>query len=241
MAVPSNGSYAFPSGHTQNAAVLWSYLAGHYRKKALVIVTVVMIPLVGLSRIYRGAHWPVDVLGGMAIGAALVWLALTIYRFWDHRSLSPPLWGQVALGVAVPLALFAVYPKTSLQTGSALGMIVGAANSGITLVRDIVLSDVIDEDELRTGRRREGSYFGVNAFIERLVMVLIGGSSSLVLGLGGYDAELTTQPPSVALGIRLGMGLLPVVALAVFLAALKYYPLGKEQVVALRGRLEALH
>jgi GPH family glycoside/pentoside/hexuronide:cation symporter len=120
-------------------------------------------------------------------------------------------------------------------------MIVGAANSGITLVRDIVLSDVIDEDELRTGRRREGSYFGVNAFIERLVMVLIGGSSSLVLGLGGYDAELTTQPPSVALGIRLGMGLLPVVALAVFLAALKYYPLGKEQVVALRGRLEALH
>ena len=127
IAVPSNGSYAFPSGHTQNAAVLWSYLAGHYRKKALVVAAVVMIPLVGLSRIYRGAHWPVDVLGGMAIGAALVWLALTIYRFWDHRSLSPPLWGQLALGVAVPLALFAVYPKTSLQTGSALGMIVGFA------------------------------------------------------------------------------------------------------------------
>ena len=127
IAVPSDGSYAFPSGHTQNAAVLWSYLAGHYRKKALVVATVVMIPLVGLSRIYRGAHWPVDVLGGMAIGAALVWLALTIYRFWDHRSLLPPLWGQLALGVAVPLALFAVYPKTSLQMGSALGMIVGFA------------------------------------------------------------------------------------------------------------------
>lgn len=127
MAVPSNGSCAFPSGHTQNAAVLWSYLAGHYRKKALVMAAVVMIPLVGLSRIYRGAHWPVDVLGGMVIGAALVWLALTIYRFWDHRSLSLPLWGQLALGVVVPLALFAVYPKTSLQTGSALGMIVGFA------------------------------------------------------------------------------------------------------------------
>ena len=57
-------------------------------------------------------------------------------------------------------------------------LLVGAANSGITLVRysipprrerDIVLSDVIDEDELRTGQRREGSYFGVNAFVERLV------------------------------------------------------------------------
>ena len=81
----------------------------------------------------------------------------------------------------------------------------------------------------------------MNAFVERLVMVLIGGSSGLVLGLSGYNAELTTQPSSVALGIRLGMGLLPVVALAVFLAALRFYPLGKEQVVTLKGRLDVLH
>ena len=127
VVVPPDGSYAFPSGHTQNAAVLWSYLAGHYRKKPLVVAAVVVIPLVGLGRIYRGAHWPVDVLGGMAIGVALVWLALTVYRFWDRRSLSLPLWGQLALGVTVPLALFAVYPETSMQTGSALGMTIGFA------------------------------------------------------------------------------------------------------------------
>ena len=125
MAVPPDGSYAFPSGHTQNATVLWSYLAGHYRKKALVIAAAVMIPLVGLARIYRGAHWPVDVLGGMAIGIGLVWLALTLYRFWDRRSLSLPLWEQLALGVAVPLTLFAIYPKTSMQMGAALGMVTG--------------------------------------------------------------------------------------------------------------------
>lgn len=127
MAVPPDGSYAFPSGHTQNAAVLWSYLAGHYRRWPLIVAAVILIPLVGLSRIYRGAHWPVDVLGGMAIGIGLVWLALTIYRFWDRRSLSLPLWGQLALGVAVPLVLFAAYPKNSMQTGTALGMVTGFA------------------------------------------------------------------------------------------------------------------
>jgi len=163
-----------------------------------------------------------------------------------------PLWRKIALRIgskrtlALAVVLFVVFMLpvlfvANLPQAFVMMLFVGAANSGITLVRDIVLSDVIDEDELHTGRRREGSYFGVNAFIERLVMVLIGGSSGLVLGLSGYDAELATQPPSVALGIRLGMGLLPVVALAVFLAALKFYPLGKEQVVALRGRLEALH
>ncbi len=127
LATPPDGSYAFPSGHTQNAAVMWSYLAGHHRKKPLVIAAAVMIPLVGLSRIYRGAHWPVDVLGGMAIGLALVWLALNLYRFWDRRSLSLPLWGQLALSVTVPLILFAIYPKTSMQMGAALGMITGCA------------------------------------------------------------------------------------------------------------------
>ena len=127
MVVPPDGSYAFPSGHTQNAAVLWSYLAGHFRKKLLVVAAAIIVPLVGLGRIYRGAHWPADVLGGIAIGVALVWLALTIYHFWDQRSLSLPLWGQLALGIAVPLTLFAVYPKTSMMTGSALGMITGFA------------------------------------------------------------------------------------------------------------------
>jgi GPH family glycoside/pentoside/hexuronide:cation symporter len=148
--------------------------------------------------------------------------------------------------LALAVTLFVTFMLLVLVVGSlaqalVMMLFVGAANSGITLVRDIVLSDVIDEDELRTGRRREGSYFGVNAFIERLVMVLIGGSSSLVLGLSGYNAALATQPSSVALGIRLGMGLLPVAALVIFLAALKFYPLGKEQVTALRERLDTLH
>jgi GPH family glycoside/pentoside/hexuronide:cation symporter len=186
------------------------------------------------------------------IGAGEEQMSLIFMGMFITAILFYPLWRWIALRLgskrtlALAVTLFVTFMLLVLVVGNlgqafVMMLSVGAANSGITLVRDIVLSDVIDEDELRTGRRREGSYFGVNAFIERLVMVLIGVSSSLVLGLSGYNAELTTQPPSVALGIRLGMGLLPVVALAVFLAALRFYPLGKEQVVTLRGRLEALH
>ncbi|MDY7078794.1 MAG: MFS transporter [Chloroflexota bacterium] len=187
-----------------------------------------------------------------AIGAEEEQMSLIFAGMFVASMAFYPLWRKIALrlgskrtlGLAVTLFVVFMLPVlfvANLPQAFVMMIFVGAANSGITLVRDILLSDVIDEDELRTGRRREGSYFGVNAFIERLVMVLIGGSSSLVLGLSGYDAELATQPPSVALGIRLGMGLLPVVALVIFLAALRFYPLGKEQVVALRERLEVLH
>ena len=62
-----------------------------------------------------------------------------------------------------------------------------------------------------------------------------------MLSISGYNAALVTQPPSVALGIRLGMGLLPLVALGLFLVALRFYPLGKQQVIDLRARLDVLH
>jgi Na+/melibiose symporter-like transporter len=37
------------------------------------------------------------------------------------------------------------------------------------------------------------------------------------------------------------MGLMPIVALGIFVSALKFYPMGKEQVQALREKLDALH
>jgi Na+/melibiose symporter-like transporter len=80
-------------------------------------------------------------------------------------------------------------------------LFVGAARSGITLVRDIVLSEAIGEDEVHTHRRHEGSYLDVNAFIERLVLLFIGGSNGLVLGVSGYNATLAEQPASVSMGV----------------------------------------
>jgi GPH family glycoside/pentoside/hexuronide:cation symporter len=186
------------------------------------------------------------------LGIAEEQMSLIFLGMFVSAILFYPLWRWIALRLgskrtlALAVTLFVTFMLLVLVVGNlgqafVMMLLVGAGNSGITLVRDIVLSDVIDQDELHTGRRREGSYFGVNAFIERLVMVLIGGSSSLVLGISGYNAALTTQPSSVAWGIRLGMGLLPVVALAVFLVALRYYPLGKEQVLALRQTLDVRH
>jgi len=175
------------------------------------------------------------VLAGMFI------TSMAFYPLW--RKVALRLGAKGTLSAAVTLFvtfLLLVLVVRNLVQAFVMMLLVGAANSGITLVRDIVLSDVIDEDELRTGQRREGSYFGVNAFVERLVMVLIGGSSSLVLAMSGYSSQLATQPPSVALGIRLGMGLLPAVALGVFLLMFRFYPLGKTRVAEMRGQLEQM-
>jgi undecaprenyl-diphosphatase len=72
-------SYSFPSGHAFATLVVlglvawlswhhltapWGWIAG--------LVCVLLIGLVGISRVYLGAHYPTDVLGGWLIGALVL-------------------------------------------------------------------------------------------------------------------------------------------------------------------------
>ncbi len=63
---------SFPSFHTQNAVVMWGYLASQFRKRwfwALVGIFMVGVPL---SRIYLGVHFPHDVLAGYLMGTLIL-------------------------------------------------------------------------------------------------------------------------------------------------------------------------
>ncbi|OWW20130.1 phosphatase PAP2 family protein [Noviherbaspirillum denitrificans] len=71
-------SPSFPSGHALLAAVVYFTLAAllarllpTWRLKLIVlIVAAILTAAVGVSRVYLGVHWPSDVLGGWAAGAA---------------------------------------------------------------------------------------------------------------------------------------------------------------------------
>jgi membrane-associated phospholipid phosphatase len=65
--------YSFPSGHAMRAAALFgSWMVGMRRRWGYV-VGVTLFCLVGLSRIYVGAHTPQDVIAGLLLGLGCVW------------------------------------------------------------------------------------------------------------------------------------------------------------------------
>jgi membrane-associated phospholipid phosphatase len=74
---PEDMSLGFPSGHSTAAAAFFGIvmlLAGSLPHRAAGWVragAVVMIVLVGMARVILRAHWPSDVLGGIALGLAL--------------------------------------------------------------------------------------------------------------------------------------------------------------------------
>ncbi len=72
MQLVAAGENGFPSGHTQGAMVVWSYLAVRFKKTWLWWLAGALILLIPLSRLYLGVHFPVDLAGGYVIGGMLV-------------------------------------------------------------------------------------------------------------------------------------------------------------------------
>jgi undecaprenyl-diphosphatase len=72
--------WSFPSGHATQCTAFFAmllvltWLAGRPRLWLWAIVAAVVALAVGASRIYLGAHWVTDVLGGYALGGA--WVSL---------------------------------------------------------------------------------------------------------------------------------------------------------------------
>ncbi len=71
---------SFPSGHTQAAANISTGIARAVNRKRFWAIAIILPALVGLSRLYLGVHWPVDVIAGYAIGFALPLILWLFYR-----------------------------------------------------------------------------------------------------------------------------------------------------------------
>jgi len=67
---------SFPSGHVARDTFLLMVVNGWPR-----VVIAVALVLVALTRVYLGQHWPTDVVGGLALGAAAAWGTLALAPF----------------------------------------------------------------------------------------------------------------------------------------------------------------
>ena len=63
--------YSFPSGHTQGFATWSSFFAAKFRKTWLSILVGILVVSVAVSRLYLGAHYPSDVIVGVALGVGV--------------------------------------------------------------------------------------------------------------------------------------------------------------------------
>lgn len=99
---PTTGT-SFPSAHTFGSTVMFGFIAFlsirhrlHMSMRApLLALMAVLIPLVGLSRIFLSQHWPTDVAAGFLLGAILLLILIPLYglcmrAICDDEEAEPP-------------------------------------------------------------------------------------------------------------------------------------------------------
>jgi GPH family glycoside/pentoside/hexuronide:cation symporter len=153
---------------------------------------------------------------------------------------------QLLLVIAgIALMLVAVVPKPLILPCLALA---GFGLSGPQTLSNVLFAQVADEDELRSGVRREGAFFGVNALLTK-------PAQSVALALIPFILEATQfvsreahggqimldQPASALFGIRVLVGLIPGAAMILGAIILIWFPLRGRYLAKVQEEVLALH
>jgi glycoside/pentoside/hexuronide:cation symporter, GPH family len=135
--------------------------------------------------------------------------------------------------IVLLLLLFFVQPE---QAGLVfiLAALAGLGISTVYVIPWAMIPDIIEDDQLQTGQRREGSYYALVSFFQKLGT----GAALWIMGqtfeIAGYinptaGEELPEQPDSAVFAIQLFMSLVPAVLLFVSVLFAMRYPISREK------------
>ena len=163
-----------------------------------------------------------------------VWLA----QKYDKRSTF--IWGSFSW-IIVCLILASLQPG-QVRLTYVLAILAGSGIATAYFLPWAMIPDVIELDELRTGQRREGSFYAFAAFFQKLGTGLVIWLFGIVLASRGYitpeaGQPLPVQPAEAIQAIRWAMGLIPAVLLSFAILFAWYYPISRDSHQAIRDQL----
>jgi GPH family glycoside/pentoside/hexuronide:cation symporter len=167
-------------------------------------------------------------------GAALACIPLIVFlsgRLGKRGaySLAAGWWALVMLGLAI-------IPGSARTLAYVLAGLAGFGVAGAHVIPWSMVPDVIEEDEMQSGFRREGAFYGVIVFIQKSGTAFMLALVQWILHWTGYVPG-QEQPGSALLAIRLLIGVVPAVLLGLSILLAMRYPIGRKEHEEMRGAL----
>lgn len=168
------------------------------------------------------------------VGVPIWWLAAR--RFGKHRALQGAL-----IYTAITTAILLVLPPNDFWIAAPFMVVAGLAQGGGVLLTRALMADVVDEDELATGARRSGLYFGVLLTTSK-IGVAAGPVTYAILGLAGFQASAGAANTTLALDTLSGLFIGgPILLCLLATWSLHKYPLDEKRQAALAEAIAARH
>jgi len=167
------------------------------------------------------------------LGAMFV-TALVVLPFWNWFTVRAGKRIAYVVGMASLVAILVLLSALPSDMNRTLVIVVAAlAGFGVSaahVVPNSILPDGIEWEELRTGSRREGFFFGVVSLLNKVGTSVAVPWVALVLAAAGFEESRgVDQPPGTLTALRLLVGLVPAVLLAIGGAAAAVYPLNRDR------------
>jgi GPH family glycoside/pentoside/hexuronide:cation symporter len=144
-------------------------------------------------------------------------------------------------GVVIYLSSWFLYNPDIpiLQLGASGSIAFLSASYGMIL--GSIGADIIDFDELHSGKRREGTFTACGSWITKVGFALGTGASGFILAFTGFDAELGgAQSVEAITRIRIAFIVFPLAGTALAMFARSRYKLSRERMHEIRGQLEEM-
>lgn len=135
------------------------------------------------------------------------------------------IFGAVVFGIAFFLRLTNAYVFVGFYVIAYIGLAI------FSLICWAMITDVIDDTEVKTGSRSDGEIYSVYSFARKMGQAASSGVSGLMLTLIGYDQTAMVQSESVRQGIYNLTCLVPAIGFILLALVLAFlYPLNKKRV-----------
>ncbi len=177
-----------------------------------------------------------DLILGTVFIAALFSLPFWVWssKHWDKRVAY--ILGMVFFSV-VMFAMISIGPGWSPMIIYILAALAGVGVGAMDVLPWAIIPDAIEYDELKTGKRHEGTFYSLVTLIGKIDGSIAVPLMLLVLGWSGFQPNVATQPPSAILSIRLMTGLAPAIFLCMGIVFALFYPLTRTRHAELRQQI----
>ncbi|WP_282134704.1 MFS transporter [Seonamhaeicola maritimus] len=99
-------------------------------------------------------------------------------------------------------------------------------------------ADVIDLDELNTGKRREGTFGAIYWWMVKFGFAIAGGLSGVIMSSVGFDSGAEVQPEGAVTGLRLFFSGVPILGTLIAMWVMRNYDVTEEKANEIRAVLD---